>query len=371
MEFRRPLIYPHGAPETTFDAMIFDCDGTIADSMPLHLVAWNDALSRWGARLEERDHYAWAGTPMATVVARLNQALGLSMPVGEVVRLREERYFELLPSIRAIPFVHEQILRFSGKLPLAVVSGSPRESVLKTLGYLGLADRFAVILGAEDYSRGKPDPEGFRLAASRLGAAPERCIVFEDAEYGVQAARGAGMKWIKIPSPELPSYVCETPRFWLREIIPDDAPVFFDLNSDPDVVRYTGDGPFASVQAAHDFLTGYDHYARYAMGRWAVISKTDGECAGWCGLKTLENGETDLGYRLFKKDWGKGIATETSEAVLRYGFETLGLSEIIGQVDPANVASIRVLEKLGMKQVGETTIGATPALKYSLRSPRS
>lgn len=131
---------------------------------------------------------------------------------------------------------------------------------------------------------------------------------------------------------------------------PEDGPVFYELNLDPDVIRYTGDGPFKSKEAAIEFLKNYDAYKKYGMGRWVVESKQGNTILGWCGLKYLpEDREVDIGYRFFKKYWGQGYATETAKRCIKHGFEDLELTRIIGRSAVANIASLRVLEKCGLK----------------------
>jgi ribosomal-protein-alanine N-acetyltransferase len=145
-------------------------------------------------------------------------------------------------------------------------------------------------------------------------------------------------------------YLITTPRLRLREFTPGDANMMFRLNADPDVLRYTGDAPFSSVAEARQFLRDYDHFRKYGYGRWAVERKADGEVLGWCGLKWHEAEQyVDLGFRFFRKHWGQGYATEAGRACVAYGFENLGMPEIIGRVARAHVASIRVLEKVGMR----------------------
>lgn len=139
----------------------------------------------------------------------------------------------------------------------------------------------------------------------------------------------------------------ETERLILREFELDDDKAMFALNEDFEVIRYTGDGPFESVSATRTFLENYSDYKRNGFGRWAVIRKEDGKTLGWCGLKRHDDGMVDLGYRFFRDEWGKGYATESSLGCLTYGFKTLQLPQIIARVDPANTASVRVIEKLG------------------------
>jgi ribosomal-protein-alanine N-acetyltransferase len=139
-------------------------------------------------------------------------------------------------------------------------------------------------------------------------------------------------------------------RLLFVQLNTDYAADFFALNEDPEVLRYTGDPPFANIDAAHAFLTDYEQvYAQSGMGRWGVLRKSDRVFVGWCGLKRHQNGEVDLGFRLLKRFWGNGLATEAAEACLKYGFETLKLPYIIGRSMRENTASIRVLEKVGMQ----------------------
>jgi len=188
-------------PPGPFSAYLFDCDGTIADSMPLHYVAWKQALQQWNCDFAEELFYAWGGTPIAEIIATLNREQGLAMPVETVARLKEDLYLEQLPQLKAVPEVLEHIEAQHGRIPFAVVSGSTRESVDASLKSLNLLDRFDTLVCAGDYRKAKPDPEAFLLAAARLGVEPETCLVFEDTEMGVQAARAAGMAWVKIPPP--------------------------------------------------------------------------------------------------------------------------------------------------------------------------
>jgi HAD superfamily hydrolase (TIGR01509 family) len=188
-------------PAGDFDAYLFDCDGTIVDSMPLHFIAWNKALAEWNCELPENDFYAWGGIPVKQIIVDLNRIHGLHMPVEEVAYRKESYYFQILPQLKAVPEVLDMINANYGKIPFAVVSGSTRESVIASLQALHLLDKFAVIVGAGEYRNPKPDPEAFLLAANRLGVAPESCLVFEDTEMGIQAATAAGMASVKILQP--------------------------------------------------------------------------------------------------------------------------------------------------------------------------
>jgi HAD superfamily hydrolase (TIGR01509 family) len=188
-------------PAGTFRAYLFDCDGTIVDSMPLHYIAWKTSLAEYNCVYEEKLFYAWGGRPIREIIGLLNSMQGLNMPVSEVAEKKEEIYHSLLPQLKGIPEVIEHIDAQHGRIPFAVVSGSRRNSVVGSLSALGLLDKFDTLVCAEDYKRGKPAPDAFLLAAERLGVAPSECLVFEDTELGIEAATAAGMLSVKVPQP--------------------------------------------------------------------------------------------------------------------------------------------------------------------------
>ena len=188
-------------PDGPFKAYLFDCDGTIVDSMPLHYVAWKKALAEWNCEFDEKLFYAWGGMPVTEIIATLNTQQGLAMPVEELQSRKEGLYFEILHELKGVPEVLEHINASYGQIPFAVVSGSTRDSVTASLTTLGILDRFETLVCAGDYARSKPDPEPFLIAAERLGVAPKDCLVFEDTDMGIQAATAAGMASVKIPQP--------------------------------------------------------------------------------------------------------------------------------------------------------------------------
>jgi len=191
-------------PPGEFAAYLFDCDGTIVDSMPLHYLAWQRALDEWGCEFPEDLFYAWGGRPTADIIVALNEQQGLAMPVATVVERRESYYQELLPQLAAVPEVLAHIHDAHRRVPFAVVSGSTRASVTASLDALGLLDRFDVLVCADDYTRAKPDPQAFLLAAEQLGVPPESCLVFEDTDLGIQAATAAGMASVRVPQQRTP-----------------------------------------------------------------------------------------------------------------------------------------------------------------------
>lgn len=188
-------------PAGSFKAYLFDCDGTIVDSMPLHYIAWKQALAEWNCTFDEQLFYSLGGTPTVEIVSLLNKMQGLNMPVEDLAFRKENLYLERLSQVKAIPEVVQHIEAQYGQIPFAVVSGNVRESVCSSLLTVHLLDKFDVLVCAGDYQKGKPDPESYLLAAAKLGVAPGACLVFEDADIGIQAAGAAGMASVKIPPP--------------------------------------------------------------------------------------------------------------------------------------------------------------------------
>lgn len=165
--------------------------------------------------------------------------------------------------------------------------------------------------------------------------------------------------------------IAETTRLYLREMTAADAENAYLLNLDPDVIRYTGDDPFESIEAARTFLEQYDHYQKYGFGRWAVIRKTDDAFLGWCGLKyTKDLDEYDLGFRFLKKHWNRGYATEAAKVCIDLGFNTFNMPVIVGRAMKENAGSIKVLEKVGMTYFNSFDFEGRDGAIYTIENSR-
>jgi HAD superfamily hydrolase (TIGR01509 family) len=183
-----------------FGGYIFDCDGTIADTMPLHFVAWTKAMKDLGGVFPEDLFYSLGGTPATVIVGMLNEKYGLSMDPAQTVRCKEDYYLQMIPEVRPIEPVLAIARKMHGLVPLAIASGGHREIVIATLRVLGIESLFTAIVCAEDYENGKPSPDPFLKAAILMGVAPDECVVFEDTAIGIEAAKAAGMDWVLVPS---------------------------------------------------------------------------------------------------------------------------------------------------------------------------
>ncbi len=196
----------------TPQAIIFDCDGTLADTMPGHYEAWLVTMRRYGIEFDEDEFYAMGGWPTWQVA---NHLLTRTPPSPHVtpddIVLEKEALFETqLRHVVPIDPVVEVARRHAGEMPLAVASGGLRRIVDAILTHIGILDLFQAIVTCEDVSRHKPEPDIYLEAARRLGVAPELCLAYEDTDPGVQAAYSAGMQVVDVRSLYTPRRV--TPK---------------------------------------------------------------------------------------------------------------------------------------------------------------
>lgn len=189
-------------PEGEFDGYIFDLDGTLVDTMPLHYRAWNEAMQAVGlsGELDEELFYSLGGVPTRRVAELIAQHYGLKIDPHAVFHHKEALFTALQKDAKLIEPVVEIARRVALTHPVSIASGGPRDIVRRMLEIAGLAPLFTVVITPEDVERGKPAPDMFLLAAQRMGVAAGKCLVFEDAEPGMRAAEAAGMKWVRVPS---------------------------------------------------------------------------------------------------------------------------------------------------------------------------
>lgn len=191
------------------DGIIFDCDGTLADTMPIHYVAWRDTLARFGIHFSEDRFYALGGCPAAKVVQILSGEQSVVVDPVAVAEQKEACFLESLAEVQAIEPVVAVVRQHAGRTPLAVGSGSGRDVVTRILAELGILDAFQCVVTSEDTQRHKPEPDVFLLAAERLGVSPTRCTVYEDSDLGIEAARRAGMQWVDVREFHTPRRITE------------------------------------------------------------------------------------------------------------------------------------------------------------------
>jgi HAD superfamily hydrolase (TIGR01509 family) len=179
-------------------AVLFDCDGTVADTMPAHYRAWLAVTAGHGLAFDEPRFYALGGRPTRDILATLAAEAGIEIDLDAAAERKEQAFLEQLTEVRPIDAVVGVVRRLRGRLPLAIVTGGYQHVCRQILARIGIAGAFDTIVASEDTPRHKPDPDPFLEAASRLGVAPERCLVWEDSDLGIEAARRAGMAWIDV-----------------------------------------------------------------------------------------------------------------------------------------------------------------------------
>jgi HAD superfamily hydrolase (TIGR01509 family) len=186
-------------PPTGTRGLIFDCDGTLADTMPAHYRAWTAMLGRHGIPFPETRFYELGGVPTEKIIRIVAAENGVALgDVGAMVREKEAAFLAHLHAVRPLEAVVAVAAAFRGKLPLAVASGGYRETITRTLDQLGIRGWFDATVVAEDTPRHKPEPDVFLEAARRLGVPAAACVVFEDTDIGLEAARRAAMAAVDV-----------------------------------------------------------------------------------------------------------------------------------------------------------------------------
>jgi len=181
-------------------AIIFDCDGTLVDSMPVHFVAWHQTMERHGIVFPEARFYALGGVPSDRIIAMLAIEQGVELDSVAVAHEKEQAFLDRIELLVPIEAVLNVARQNRGVKPIAVASGGVRPIIEKQLEQIAIHDWFDAIVTAEDTTKHKPEPDVFLEAARRLGTEAKYCLVFEDADLGVEAARRAGMQCIDVRS---------------------------------------------------------------------------------------------------------------------------------------------------------------------------
>jgi len=179
-------------------ALIFDCDGTLADTMPLHWRAWQQVAGRYGLEFSEARFYELGGVPSRDILKMLSTEQNRPLDPLVASKEKEAAYIPFLPEVRAIEPVVKIVRENAGKLPMAVASGGNQVHINEVLEHLGLRQYFQAVVTSEDVQRQKPAPDIFLEAARRLGVPPQFCRAYEDTDLGLRAIRAAGMEAVDV-----------------------------------------------------------------------------------------------------------------------------------------------------------------------------
>ncbi|MEZ7956623.1 MAG: HAD family phosphatase [Rubritalea sp.] len=191
-------------PAGSYEAVIFDLDGTLVDSMPAHFAAWSEALAQFNVPKDvfpEDVFYSMGGRPTTDIVVELNGEFGLHLDPADVALAKRDAFMNLLDQVE----INEDVVNYArsmrGKVPMAIATGGSRVVAEKTLQAVGISDLFDEVVTANDVKCGKPAPDIFIEAANRLEVDPKKCLVLEDAPAGIMAAQSAGMDVVRVPAP--------------------------------------------------------------------------------------------------------------------------------------------------------------------------
>lgn len=173
--------------------LIFDVDGTLADTMPTHFKTWQQLAKTYGFSFPEELFLKWAGISTSKIITLINQAQGLRLDPEKLAKIKNQAYLKLVSQLELIKPVFEIVTRYHGELPMALGTGECREVAIVNIKAAGLDRYFDIIVTSDDVTHNKPDPETFLKCARLMNVPPEACQVFEDGEMGLEAARRAGM----------------------------------------------------------------------------------------------------------------------------------------------------------------------------------
>ncbi len=395
-------------PKPLIEAVIFDMDGLMLDTEPLYRAAWQRAANELGYTLSDQVFIQMIGRSARDSEEILLNEFGPAFPLAAF----QNRYPQLEARFREKPLPKKRgldellSLLDSKRVPKAVATSTWGKIAIPGLASAGLLDRFDAIATGDEVTKGKPEPDLFLLAATRLGVEPEECLVLEDAEAGVIAAHRAGMQVFVIPDLQLPSVESSalangvfdslaevanslqnitfgsrrdqrrkplkpfvTERLIAAPIRSDDLRELCLMHADPDVMKYMG-----GVRTEEETRLWLDndliHRNVHGFGLCVFRRKEDNKFVGRCGVRRVQVegiDEVELGYALAAEFWGRGMAAEMARAILQLGFDQIGQENIVALVDEDNRASRRLAEKLGFRFERNTIWKSLPTLLYRLK----
>lgn len=371
-------------------AVIFDMDGVIIDSEPLHAQAAVNALKLFGLNISLDFCYGFIGSTATHMLEVIKEQYGLDTPLAELVEANnnEKRRLAETDGYPEIPYVTRLIknLKENG-IKLALASSSPLADIMSTVKKLSLEPLLDVIVSGEELNNPKPAPDIFLNASAKLDVSPSDCVVIEDSYNGITAAKAAGMTRIGFLNPHsgnqdlsgvdfviegfeeidyrfvnqvylrskgLPVTITQTERLILRELTVDDIKkMYTDIYSAPEIREFIDDiDDYLECEIEKHKAYIKNVYAFYGYGYWGVFDKESGHLIGRCGIQNNKidgRTEIELGYLLDVNHWDRGYAVECTKAVLNYAFCVLEIPRIVAVVDKLNIRSQRVAGRIGMK----------------------
>jgi beta-phosphoglucomutase family hydrolase len=376
-----------------FRAVLFDMDGVIIDSEPLHTKAFQVSMKDYGLDLSDEYCYQFIGRTDRYMVEVLVDQFNLTDSVDTVLQHKKDTLIKLEQGegYPPVPYVKELIQNlYQNKIKLAIASSSPMPAIRETAITQGLTEYFNEYVSGTELKNSKPAPDIFLKAAQMLGVDPSECVVIEDSEHGVAAAKAANMTCIGFYNPnsgnqnlskadiivegfeeidynflqtiyqrshQLPVTIGTTTHCILRELSVENMVDLYRILSTPDVTQFMTE-ELASLEEEQDKLRAYiqNVYQFFGYGYWGIFEKDTEKLIGRCGIQTNEVDhvmEIELGYLLDPAYQGKGYALECAQFVLNYAFEHWNFSRIVAVIDVNNSRSIDLAKKLNMEKEKE------------------
>jgi beta-phosphoglucomutase family hydrolase len=202
------------------NALIFDCDGTLVDNMPLHYRAWQRVARRHGFCFPEHRFYSLGGVPAREIAEALKREQALSLDPAGVAHEKEEEYLALITHAQPMAHVLEVVRSHHGRMPMAVASCGTHRATHGVLGHLNIREYFDAVVTSEEVARHKPAPDVFLEAARRIGVDPRRCRAYEDTDLGLRAIRAAGMQPVDVRALRRSARGAQAPSFGIGSAQP-------------------------------------------------------------------------------------------------------------------------------------------------------
>lgn len=392
-------------------AVIFDMDGVLIDSEPLHTKAVIMAMAKYNTSLTEEYCMKFIGSTARHMLETIQREYMLSAPIEELMEANNSAIKELLAreGYPVIPYAKELIQDLaSNGIKIAIASSSPMEDIKDTVNNLNLSSYISAVVSGTEVSSPKPAPDIFVRTADLLGVDASECVVIEDSYNGVTAAGAAGMTIIGFLNPNSGTQdlsqvnfviegfeeintkfivqiyqrsnneavtIATTERLIIRELTIDDIKTMYHIYQSPEVRQFVDDiDDYLNVEIEKHKAYIKNVYSFYGYGYWGVFSKTTGELIGRCGIQNNEiDGKTEieLGYLLDINYWGFGYAIECTQSVVDYAFNELGIPRIVAVIDKINYRSRRVADKIGMKIEKSIEYHKRDCYLYVIKKPQN
>lgn len=369
-------------------AVIFDMDGVLVDSEPLHAKSFVIAMKQFGVEITTEYNYRFVGSTALRMCESVIEEFHLSITPDEILEANSKAIHQLVEDegYTPIPYTKELIKDlYKHGVKLAIASSSSAKDIENVTKALGIKKYFDKFVSGANLDNPKPAPDVFLKALKELGVNASESIVIEDSMNGALASKAAGIPCIGfinknsgnqdlsatnvlIESFEHINYsfinnelsrangepitIAKTNRLILRELAVSDIKDLYDIYQNPEVRNFIDDiDDYLNIEIEKHKAYIRNIYAFYGYGLWGVFSKEENKLIGRCGIQNREidgQNEIELGYLLDVDHWGLGYAIECILATLDYAFNTLELPRIVAVIDKRNTRSIKVAKQIGM-----------------------